>query len=48
MNGVLLAAVGIIYTAVAVSYMSEGKGGLAISFLCYAIANYGLYVAGNK
>ncbi len=47
MNGLLLALVGVIYFIVAVGYCKDGNTGMAIAFLCYALANYGLYLAGR-
>lgn len=46
-NLILLLVVGLIYTLVALVYLVEGKTGLSIVFLAYALANYGLYLAGK-
>jgi hypothetical protein len=47
MSGILLLLVGIVYVAVAIGYFIDGKTGLGIAFIAYAIANYGLYLAGK-
>jgi len=35
----------VIYVAVAVSYIFEGKPGMALTFLGYSVANVGLILA---
>lgn len=47
MNGLLLGIVGLIYLALAASYLWSGKTGLCIAFAAYALANLGLYLAGE-
>jgi hypothetical protein len=47
MNGFLLVVVGIIYFIVAVNYLTTGNYGLFVTFLCYSVGNYGLYLAGK-
>jgi hypothetical protein len=44
MGAWLIALVGFIYLATAISLYVEGKTGLAIAFLGYAFANIGLYL----
>lgn len=47
MNTILLFIVGICYLGVGVSYLVQGNYGLSLAFIMYAIANYGLWVAGG-
>ena len=47
MSGILLIIVGILYVMTGISYYIEGNTGLAIAFLAYSLANYGLYLAGK-
>lgn len=47
MSGWLLLLVGVIYICTAICYFYEHKTGLCIAFIAYAIANYGLYLAGK-
>lgn len=47
MSGILLILVGILYLLSSVTYFIHGHIGLGIAFLCYAISNYGLYLAGT-
>ena len=47
MNDILLLLVGLAYVAVAIGYFVDGKTGLGIAFTAYALANYGLYLAGK-
>ena len=44
MSSALIAIVGVIYLATAVSLWFQGKPGLAIAFLGYALGNVGLYM----
>lgn len=46
-NSILLGIVGILYIGCAIAYLVEGKTGLSIAFMAYAIANYGLWLAGK-
>lgn len=46
-NAILLGLVGVIYITVAFVYAFEGKTGMALAFGAYALANYGLYLAGK-
>jgi hypothetical protein len=46
-NTILLGIVGLIYVAIAFFYVIDGKTGLAIAFAAYALANYGLWLAGR-
>ena len=41
----LIASIGIVYLLVAVQLLVEGKAGLGIAFLGYALGNVGLYIA---
>lgn len=41
----LIAAVGIVYLATALLLWREGKLGLAVAFVGYALGNAGLYIA---
>lgn len=45
MSSTLIAAVGFVYLLTAASLFIEGKAGLAIAFIGYAIGNLGLYLA---
>jgi hypothetical protein len=47
MNAFLLIIVGLIYLGLAVSYAVEHNVGMSITFVAYAVANYGLYLAGG-
>ena len=44
MNGWLLALVCGIYVSVAIGYAFEGRGGMALAFLAYAVANVGFII----
>jgi hypothetical protein len=44
MSSTLIAIIGVVYLGVAVSLMYEGKIGLGISFLGYALGNVGLFM----
>lgn len=46
-NMILLGLVGLIYVIVSVVYLFDGKTGMSIAFAAYALANYGLYLAGK-
>lgn len=46
-NQILLGIVGLIYLGLAISYAIDNKLGLSIAFGAYAVANYGLYLAGR-
>lgn len=48
MAGVLVLVVGGIYALTAVFYFRENNIGMAIAFAAYALANVGLYMAGEK
>lgn len=41
----LIATIGVVYLVVAFDLFRQGKVGLAISFLGYAIGNVGLFLA---
>jgi hypothetical protein len=41
----LIAGIGVVYLLVAVQLLVEGKIGLGIAFLGYALGNVGLYIA---
>lgn len=45
MSANLIAFIGIVYLAVSVSLLLEGKVGLSVAFLGYSIGNVGLYLA---
>jgi hypothetical protein len=47
MNSILLVIVGIIYVGLSIMYFLDHKTGLGIAFFAYALANYGLYLAGK-
>ena len=47
MNACLLIIVGLIYIGISISYLVDGKTGMSITFMAYAVANYGLYLAGK-
>lgn len=44
MSGWLIALTGLIYAAVAVEQVVKGNWPMAITYLCYAGANIGLYM----
>lgn len=44
----LIAMIGVVYTVVAVSLFFEGKLGLSIAFVGYALGNVGLYLEAAK
>ncbi len=48
MNSVLLIIVSIVYMIVGINYYRSSDHGLAIAFICYGIANGGLYLQGLK
>lgn len=48
MNSILLIVVGVIYVVVGINYYMSGQSGLAITFIAYALANYGLYLTGAQ
>lgn len=48
MSGPLLAIVGLIYLAVAVSYYIEGRPWMSLVLIGYAVANLGLIADGMK
>lgn len=41
----LIAFIGVVYLVVAVQLLMQGKVGLGIAFLGYALGNVGLYIA---
>lgn len=41
----LIAGIGVVYLLVAVQLLVEGKIGLGVAFLGYALGNVGLYIA---
>jgi hypothetical protein len=41
----LIAGIGVVYLLIAVQLLVEGKIGLGIAFLGYALGNVGLYLA---
>ena len=41
----LIAVIGVVYLVVSIQLFLEGKVGLGIAFLGYAIGNVGLYMA---
>ena len=45
MAALLIAAIGVVYLVVAVQLLLEGKTGLGIAFLGYALGNVGLTLA---
>ena len=45
MSGPLILIVGAIYVWIAVDFVSDGKGGLALAFAGYALSNVGLWLA---
>lgn len=47
MTGLLLSIVSLIYLCVSVGYYQEENLGMAIAFMAYAVANVGLWMAGN-
>ena len=47
MTGYLLVGVGILYGLTALSYVYDKNLGMALAFLCYALANVGLYYGGK-
>lgn len=44
MSAPLIALIGLVYTAVAVSFFLEGRDGMGIAFIGYAIGNVGLFM----
>lgn len=44
MTGTLLIVVGVLYVMTGLSYLSDGNVGMCIAFICYAGANFGLYL----
>lgn len=42
MTAWLTAGIGLVYLAVAAGHLAEGRHGLALAFLAYAVANVGL------
>ncbi len=48
MNSILLSIVGLIYIILAINYFITGHIGLGITFVAYAVANAGLYLAGTN
>ncbi len=47
MNALLLFIVGIIYLIIGLNYYLDNHLGMSIVFIAYAVANYGLYLAGR-
>lgn len=45
MSGWMLIGVGVLYALAAWQSYGDGKVGIAIAFACYAISNYGMYLA---
>jgi hypothetical protein len=45
MSGWLILFVGAIYLIVGTKMFLQGNNGMAITFLAYAVSNYGLYLA---
>ena len=41
----MLIGVGLLYTMAAAQCYMDGKIGLGLAFLCYAVSNYGMYLA---
>jgi hypothetical protein len=41
----LIAGIGVVYLLVAIQLLVEGKIGLGVAFLGYALGNVGLYIA---
>lgn len=48
MSAALLTVVSCIYLGVAVAYMREGRWGMAVAFVAYALANVGLILDARK
>ena len=44
MNAWLIAVIGIVYTIVATKFMIDGRIGLGVAFIGYAIGNIGLVI----
>ena len=44
MNPILLHSVAIIYALVAIQYLHEGRHGMALAFVAYALANEGFAI----
>jgi hypothetical protein len=44
MNAWLIAIIGVVYAIVATKFMLDGRMGLGISFIGYAIGNIGLVI----
>lgn len=44
MTGILLGAVSVLYFSTGISYLLQGNPGMGFAFLCYALANIGLYM----
>lgn len=47
MSATLLLIVGLIYVGLGFNYAISGNLGMCITFVAYAIANYGLWVSGE-
>ena len=45
MNTWMLLCIGLLYLWAAIESMTHGKVGLGLAFLCYAVSNYGMYLA---
>jgi hypothetical protein len=48
MSAWLIAAVGVVYTIVAIDLIVKGNTGLGIAFVGYALGNVGLYMEAAK
>lgn len=44
MNAILLSVVAVIYASVAVGYALDGRWGMCLAFVAYAIANIGFVI----
>ncbi len=45
MSGWMLLGIGLLYAAAAIDSIMHGKIGIGVAFSCYAISNYGMYLA---
>ncbi len=48
MSAWLIATIGVVYLVVAISLWFEGKPGLAVAFLGYALGNVGLFMEASR
>lgn len=48
MIGIFLFIVGICYIGTGINYIISGEPWLGFTFICYALSNIGLYMAGSS